>query len=85
MAIGYKLEKLLNKKYPPQERVDAKFMRYDISFVTNELGEPVTLFIGMRNEKGEIVGDRYVRRIVRKPDSDAILKSHWDLKGRVKG
>ncbi|GAB3200948.1 hypothetical protein ABID22_003141 [Pontibacter aydingkolensis] len=83
MSIGPKLEKLLSKTFAPQERYDSKFMGYDISYVTNELGEPVTLFIGKRREDGNIAGERYVRKIVRNPGSDEILKSHWDLKGKV--
>ncbi|WP_299825947.1 hypothetical protein [uncultured Pontibacter sp.] len=83
MAIGSKLEKLLDKVYAPNERYDSKFMGNDISYMTNEFGEAITLFIGKRREDGDIVGERYVRKIVRKPGSNEILKSHWDLKGKV--
>ncbi|WP_237151183.1 hypothetical protein [Pontibacter actiniarum] len=51
--------------------------------MTNEYGEPVTLFIGRRRDDGSIAGERYVRRIVRKPGSHDILKSHWENKGKV--
>ena len=51
--------------------------------MTNDLGEAVTLFIGTRRPDGAITGERYVRKIVRKPGSQEILKSHWDLKGKV--
>ena len=83
MPLSPKLEKILNKTYAPQERYDDKFMGNDISYITNELGEPITLFIGKRREDGNIAGERYVRKIVRKPGSDEIQKSHWDLKGKV--
>ena len=83
MPLGPKLEKLLSKVYAPQDRTDTKFMGKDITFVTNEHGEPVTLFFGKRRDDGSIAGDRYVRRIVRKPGTDEILKSHWELKGKV--
>lgn len=76
MPLNPKIEKHLSKTYSPQER-------YDMKLLGNELGEPVTLFIGTRRENGDIAGDRYVRRIVRKPGSDQILKSHWELKGNV--
>lgn len=55
----------------------------DLTFITNEHGEPVTLFIGQRREDGSINGERYVRRIVRAPDSREIQKSHWENKGKV--
>ncbi|GAB3815099.1 hypothetical protein [Pontibacter rugosus] len=83
MPLNIKLQKLLEKVYEPQKRYDQRFSKVDISFFTNEQGEPITLFIGKRNEDGSIKGERYVRKIVRKPNSPEILKSHWDLKGSV--
>lgn len=83
MPINAKLQKILEKFYEPDKRYDQKFSKLAISFITNEYGEPVTLFIGKRNEDGSIKGERYVRKIVRKPNSQEIQKSHWDLKGSV--
>ena len=83
MPLNHKLEKLLAKIYPPHQRFDQTFAGKDITYITNELGEPVTLFIGKRKTDGIIVGERYVRRIVRQPEGNGILKSHWELKGRV--
>lgn len=83
MGINPKLMKVLDKTYAPQERYDQKLLGKDITYVTNEHGEPVTLFIGNRREDGSITGERYVRRIVRKPDSLEIQKSHWENKGKV--
>jgi hypothetical protein len=83
MPLSPKLEKLLSKTYAPQERHNTEFLEKDISFITNEQGEPVTLYIGKRREDGDIAGERYARKIVRKPNSNEILKSHWDLKGKV--
>lgn len=83
MPLSSKLEYKLGKIYKPDTRMDDVYNGKDITFVTNEYGEPVTLFIGKRREDGAIVGERYVRKIVRKPNSNEILKSHWDLKGKV--
>lgn len=83
MPINSKLEHKLGKIYKPETRIDDTYHGKDITFITNELGEPVTLFIGKRREDGAISGERYVRKIVRKPNSNEILKSHWDLKGKV--
>jgi hypothetical protein len=85
MPINSKLAHRLEKIYQPQTRIDDTFHGKDITFITNELGEPVTLFIGKRKDDGSIVGERYIRKIIRKPDSNDILKSHWDLKGKVPG
>lgn len=83
MALSEKLVKKLDKNYPPKTRVDDVFKGNDITFITNELGEPVTLFIGNRKDDGAIKGERYVRKIVRSEDGSKILKSHWDNKGKV--
>lgn len=83
MPLNSKLESKLDKIYKPDTRIDDTYHGKDITFVTNELGEPVTLFIGNRREDGAIAGERYVRKIVRKPNSNEVLKSHWDLKGKV--
>ncbi|WP_347159182.1 hypothetical protein [Pontibacter chitinilyticus] len=83
MPLNLKLEKILDKVYAPQERIDGKFSGNDITYITNERGEPVTLFIGRRREGGSISGERYVRRIVRDPATQLIQKSHWELKGKV--
>lgn len=83
MALSVKLEEKLSKIYPAKTKVDDVFKGNDITFITNELGEPVTLFIGKRGEDGAIKGERYVRKIVRSEDGSKILKSHWDNKGKV--
>ncbi|RDV14750.1 hypothetical protein DXT99_12320 [Pontibacter diazotrophicus] len=83
MAINPKLLKVLDKTYAPDERYDQKLLGKDITYITNEHGEPITLFIGSRREDGSIAGERYVRRIVRKPDTLEIQKSHWENKGKV--
>lgn len=83
MAISDKLEEKLSKIYPTKTRIDDTFKGNDITFITNELGEPVTLFIGKRREDGAIKGERYVRKIIRSEDGSKIVKSHWDNKGKI--
>ncbi|MBF9253589.1 hypothetical protein I2I11_09825 [Pontibacter sp. 172403-2] len=83
MPLNPKLQKLLEKTYAPQERFDSKFSDKDITYITNESGEPVTLFIGRRQQDGSIAGERYVRRIIREANSSGIARSHWELKGKV--
>lgn len=77
-SINYKLEKKMNKKYRPCETIHDKFAGYDITFVTNEDGDPVMLFIGIRKADGKISGDRFSRRFKR--DSfGTVVSTHWDL------
>ena len=83
MALNKKITYFLEKIFAPDARIDDRMLGKDLTFVTNERGEPVTLFIGTRRPDGAITGERYVRTIVRKPNSTDILKSHWDLKGKV--
>jgi hypothetical protein len=82
-GIGFDLNKKLSKIYPPSQRIDDVFRGNDITFITNENGEPVTLYIGERMEDGSIKGEQFVRKIVRSADGQKIEKSHWDNKGKV--
>ena len=82
-GIGEVLIKKLEKIYPPSKRIDDVFKGNDITFITNENGEAVTLYIGKRMENGAIKGDLFVRKIIRSADGKTIEKSHWDNKGKV--
>ena len=83
MPIHPKLEEKLNKTYEPSARIEDVFKGNAITFITNDAGEPVTVFIGKRNPDGSIHGERYVRRIQRETGSTLIKKSHWENKGKV--
>ncbi|MBF8962333.1 hypothetical protein I0P70_03655 [Pontibacter sp. FD36] len=83
MALGPKLIEKLNKLYTPDSRLDQHYNGKDLTLITNENGEAVTLFIGKRLEDGAISGERYVRKIVRDSKTGKVLRSHWDLKGKV--
>ena len=83
MSLQPALEQKLAKQYEPSSSIDDTFRGKDLTFVTNNAGEPITLFIGKRNPDGSISGERYARRIYYAPDGITILKSHWDNKGKV--
>lgn len=83
MPLNKKILEKLNKRFAPDSRLDDTYQGLDLTFITNELGEPVTLFIGKRRPDGAITGERYVRTIKRIANSDQIESSHWDLKGKV--
>ncbi|MCR5887516.1 hypothetical protein LRS06_06910 [Hymenobacter sp. J193] len=83
MPLHRLLDQKLSKIYEPSSRVDDVFKGYDITFITNEHGEPVTLFFGKRRPDGAIAGERYTRTIKREPGSLAVKSSHWDLRGKI--
>ena len=83
MPLGTDLETKLARKYEPASRVEDVFRGKDFTLITNDNGDAITLFIGKRNAEGSISGERYVRRIQYAPDGKTILKSHWELKGKV--
>lgn len=83
MPLHPELDKKLSKIYEPKTSIDDVFKGYDITFVTNENGEPVTLFFGKRRPDGRIVGERFTRTIKRQPGSLDVKSSHWDNQGKI--
>ena len=83
MPLHRELDKKLSKIYEPKASIDDVFKGYDITFVTNEHGEPVTLFFGKRRPDGRIAGERYTRTIKRQPGSLDVKSSHWDNHGKI--
>ncbi|RXK86449.1 hypothetical protein [Filimonas effusa] len=82
MSLGPALLKLLDKKYAPLTMVEQKFKGYDLSFKTDVDGLPILLFIGKRDEGGNVRGERYARRLA-KDKEGAVIKDHWDFKGKA--
>ena len=74
--------KQLSRKYEPDQLIERRFERYDLSFKTDQDGNPVILFIGTRENNGKIKGERYARRLLENTDG-TILKDHWDHKGKA--
>jgi hypothetical protein len=81
MKLGPEILKLLSKKYEPQSMIYTRFNRYDLGIKTDEEGNPVLIFLGEMNEKGQIKGSRYARTLKKDPEG-RIIKDHWDLKGK---
>lgn len=80
MKLGNEILKVLNKKYAPSATTDTVFKRYDITFKTDDAGNPVLLFMGKRNDKGQVIGDRFARTL--KYDTNGnVIKDHWERKG----
>ncbi len=62
--------------------VDMTFKGNDLSFKTDENGNPILLFIGKKTSNGSIKGERYARTLKRDPKG-TIIKDHWELKGKA--
>lgn len=82
MPLGDQLINMLQKSFPPKTRIDDIFRGNELTIVTNNEGEAVSLYIGKRLQDGRIKGEYYSRKIV-KDSGGKIIKSHWDNKGKV--
>jgi hypothetical protein len=82
MALGADLQLKLSKKYEPSTLVYLSFRGKDVAVRTNGEGNPVVAFVGILNSDGKIKGQRYARTLILDPEG-RVIKSHWDLKGKV--
>ncbi|HEU5145661.1 MAG TPA: hypothetical protein VFT90_03065 [Chryseosolibacter sp.] len=82
MKLNQSLLLKLSKRYAPSSMVEMKFKGKDLSFKTDEEGNPVVLFIRKALPDGKIKGERYTRTLVRNAQG-FFIKDHWDLKGRT--
>jgi hypothetical protein len=82
MKFGPQLLQLLSKTYEPSTMVETTFSCYDLTFKTDDKGRPVLLFIGKKDVKGKIKGERFARRLLN-DDSGNIIKDYWDAKGKI--
>jgi len=83
MPLHPELDKKLSKIFEPKATINDVFKGYDITFVTNENGEPVTLYFGKRRPDGLIAGERFSRTIKRAADGTTVKSSHWDNHGKI--
>ncbi len=75
MKLGPQLLLLLNKTYEPSTLIETAFQRYDLAFKINEEGKPYLLFIGKKNERGKIRGQRFARQLLT-DNSGRMIKDH---------
>ena len=82
MKLGENILKILNKTYEPSSMVETHFKNIDLAFKTDEEGRPVLLFMGKKDEHGNVKGERFARRL--KAGNDGIIiKDHWEHKGKA--
>ena len=82
MPLNHELQKKLNRRYEPSSMVSMRFKGNDVSFKTDEEGNPVLLFIGRKNEKGIVKGERYARTLQRDKEGN-VIRDHWEQKGKA--
>ncbi|ACU62460.1 hypothetical protein [Chitinophaga pinensis] len=82
MKLNDDLIKKLEKLYTPSTMVDMEFRGNDLSFKTDEEGNPILLFIGKRAADGNVRGERYARTLKYDREGNRI-KDHWELKGKA--
>lgn len=80
MALGPAIIKILGKQYEPNSFIERRFQKYDLGFKTDDQGNPIVVFLGVKQDSGKIKGRRYARRLV-KDENGKIVKDHWDDKG----
>jgi hypothetical protein len=76
------LLKKLAKKYEPSSMIDTKYKGKDLVLKTDRDGNAVVLFIGKVQKDGKIRGERFTRILVRDANG-ALIKDHWDHKGKT--
>jgi len=81
MKIGARLQRLLDKVYPPNTTLQFQLERTDVVFKTDGEGRPVLLFVGRKDENGVIKGERFARTLKTLPNG--ALKDHWENKGKA--
>jgi hypothetical protein len=59
-----------------------KLKGHDVAFKTDENGNPVLLFLGRLDNRGQINGSRYARTL-KKDGEGNVYKDHWELKGKA--
>ena len=82
MKLGPQILKILEKKYESESMVYTTFNSHDLAFKTDNEGNPVLLFLGKMNDKGQVRGLRYTRTVIKNP-AGQVIKDHWELKGKA--
>ncbi|WP_276479491.1 hypothetical protein [Paraflavitalea pollutisoli] len=82
MDLGEQLLKILNKKYAPTSLIETRCQQYDLAFKTDREGLPMVAFVGHKDEKGRLFGERFARRLCQLVNG-TIIKKNWENKGEV--
>lgn len=82
MELEEPVLKILRKKYQPSSFIETHCNKYDLAFKTDRQGDAIVLVMGHKNEKGQIKGERFTRRL-RQMSDGRIVKEFWEHKGKT--
>ena len=80
MELEEPVLKILRKKYKPSSLIETHCSQYDLAFKTDKEGDAIVLLLGRKDEKGQIKGERFTRRLKQMSDG-TIVKEYWEHKG----
>lgn len=82
MELHEPIRKLLSKKYEPSSLIVTRCDCYDIAIKTDKEGDPMVLLMGRKDEKGQVKGERFARRLKQTLNGN-IIKDRWEHKGNT--
>jgi len=82
MELQEPVLKILRKKYQPSSCIETHCSQYDMAFKTDRDGDAIVLLLGRKDEKGQIRGERFTRRL-RQLLNGRIVKEKWEHKGKA--
>ena len=80
MELHETIRKMLSRKYEPSSLIVTRYDRYDIAIKTDRDGDPMVCLMGRKDEKGEVKGERFTRRL-KQTANGKIIKDRWEHKG----
>lgn len=82
MDLGEQILKVLNKRYEPFSLIETRCQQFDLAFKTDRDGMPLVAFIGHKDRAGNLLGERFARRL-RQLVNGTIIKESWECKGEA--
>ena len=63
MELEEPVLKILRKKYQPSSLIETHYNKYDLAFKTDREGDAIVLYMGRKDDKGQLRGERFTRRL----------------------
>ena len=82
MELEEPVLKILRKKYQPSSFIETHCSKYDLAFKTDRAGDAIVLYLGHKDDKGQLKGERFTRRL-RQMSDGTIVKEFWEHKGKA--
>jgi hypothetical protein len=82
MELQEPIRKILSRKYEPSSLIVTRCDRYDIAIKTDKTGDPMVCLMGQKDDKGQVKGERFARRLKQTLDGN-IIKDRWEHKGQT--